>query len=138
MGDLTRPGTLPAAAFDCIILVQTLQYIFDIPAAVASLFRSLKAGGVLLLTVPSVRSHVDGQAWGVTWYWWFTSAAIRRLLETSFRSDDLTVEIYGNIFVGTAFHYGLALEELRPSDLDASDPEFPVIVAARAIKQSDP
>lgn len=134
VGDLTQPTILPETAFDCIVLTQTLQYIFDIRAAIATLFRALKPGGILLLTVPSVRSQVDGRAWGATWYWWFTPAAMRRLLEGSFQPDAVTIDTYGNIFVATAFHFGIALEEVEPSELDESDPEFPVIVAARAIK----
>ena len=55
VGDLTQSDTLPEAVFDCIVLTQTLQYIFDIRAAVATLFRALKPGGVLLLTVNSVK-----------------------------------------------------------------------------------
>jgi hypothetical protein len=99
------------------------------------LFRALKAGGTLLLTVPSGGGQTDGDAWGATWYWWFTSAAIRRLLEESFERDTLTVDTYGNIFVATAFHFGVAREEVKPAELDASDKNFPVIVAARAVKQ---
>ena len=137
VGDLTRPDTLPEAAFDCIVLTQTLQYLFEPHAAVAALFRALKPGGILLLTVPASGSQVDGSTWGATWYWWFTSAAVRRLLEKSFQPNAVTVNTYGNIFVATAFHFGVVLEELRPRDLNQSDPEFPVIVAARAIKRVD-
>lgn len=134
VGDLTQPDALTEGAFDCIIFTQTLQYIFRPEAAVATLFRALKPGGVLLLTVPSVKSQIDGSAWGATWYWWFTPAAIRRLLEESFQSEAVAVDAFGNILVATAFHFGLALEELKAGELDASDPEFAVIVAGRAIK----
>jgi SAM-dependent methyltransferase len=137
VGDLTHPDTLPEGAFDCIIFTQTLQYIFQPGAAVAALARALKPGGVLLLTVPSVKSQIDGQAWGATWYWWFTSAAIRRLLEQSFRPDSVTVDAFGNILVTTAFHFGLALEELKPDELESSDPGFAVIVTGRAVKLRD-
>ena len=137
IGDLARSDTLPEFAFDCIILTQTLQYIFDLRAAIATLFRALRPGGILLLTVPSLRSQVDGRAWGSTWYWWFTSAAIRHLLEELFSPEAVTVDTFGNIFVATAFHFGIALEELKPVEIDLSDLEFPVIVAARAIKQKD-
>ena len=135
VGDLTQSATLPKSAFDCIVLTQTLQYVFDIHAAIATLFRALKPGGVLLLTVPSFRSQVDGRAWGATWYWWFTSAAIRRLLEELFRPEAVTVDTFGNIFVATAFHFGIALEELTHRELGHSDSEFPVVVVARAVKQ---
>ena len=134
VGDLADPSTLPAATFDCIILTQTLQYIFDLRAAITSLFRALKPGGILLLTVPSAGSQVDGPAWGATWYWWFTSPAIGRLLEGCFDPMAVSVETFGNVFVATAFHFGVALEELKPAELDVSDSQFPVIVAGRAVK----
>lgn len=137
VGDLTQPGVLPEAIFDCIVLTQTLQYIFDVRAAVAALYRALKPGGVLLVTAPSVKSQIDGSQWGATWYWWFTAAALRRLLEESFKPEAVTVEAYGNIFTATAFHYGVALEELKPAELAVSDPDFPVIVAARAIRRQE-
>lgn len=134
VGDIAQSDVLPEATFDCIVLTQTLQYIFEPHAAIATMFRALKPGGVLLLTVPSVKSRTDGPAWGATWYWWFTSAAIKRLLEGSFQRDAIAVQTYGNLFVATAFHFGVALEELRRDELEASDPDFPVIVGARAIK----
>jgi SAM-dependent methyltransferase len=137
IGDLANASVLPEAVFDCIILTQTLQYVFEPRAAIATVFRALKPGGVLLLTVPSVRSQTDGTAWGATWYWWFTSAAIRRLLEEFFAPEAITVNSYGNIFVATAFHFGVALEELRSNELEKADPMFPVIVAARATKRRD-
>jgi SAM-dependent methyltransferase len=137
VGDLAKTDTLPEGIFDCIILTQTLQYIFRPDAAIATLFRALKPGGVLLLTVPSVKSQIDGSAWGATWYWWFTSAAVRRLLEESFHHDAVTVDAFGNILVATAFHFGLALEELKPAELDFSDPQFAIIATGRAVKLED-
>ena len=35
VGDLTQPGVLPEDAFDCIVITQTLQFIFDLPQAAA-------------------------------------------------------------------------------------------------------
>jgi hypothetical protein len=71
------------------------------------------------------------------WYWSFTGPALCQLLEDRFDRDAVSVEVYGNIFVATAFLYGLALEELEVSVLDVNDAKYPVIVAARAIKQKD-
>jgi Methyltransferase domain len=134
VGDLADPRTLPATTYDCIILTQTLQYIYDFRAAIASLFHALKPGGVLLLTVPSAGGQVDGSAWGATWYWWFTSPAISRLLGEYFNPMAVSVETSGNVFAATAFHFGVALEELKPSELSVSDSQFPIIVAGRAVK----
>jgi hypothetical protein len=48
----------------------------------------------------------------------------------------VSVEARGNVFAATAFLYGVALEELASSDLEADDSSYPVIVAARAVKRN--
>ena len=133
IGDLARLDVLPPAAFDCIVLTQTLHLVFDMRAAIATLHHALKPGGVLLLTTPGI-SPVDRGEWGKNWFWSLTGAAVRSLLEEQFQPDHVAVEAHGNVFAATAFLYGLALEELERSDLDVSDAAFPVIVAARAMK----
>jgi SAM-dependent methyltransferase len=130
VGDLSRPDVLPEAVFDCILLTQTLQYLYDLRAAVATLHHALKPGGVLLLTAPGI-SKVDRQ-WGH--YWLFTSLAARHLLEERFSPDAVTVEAHGNVFAATAFLYGVAVEEIERADLDVDDDMYPVTVAARAVK----
>jgi SAM-dependent methyltransferase len=134
VGDLTHSNVIPEATFDCIVLTQALQYIFDLRAAVTTLNRALKPGGVLLVTVPGV-TKMEEALW--PWYWAFTKTALRRLLADQFGDDAVSVEAHGNIFAATAFLYGIALEELNLSDLNAVDPGYPVIVAARAIKRKD-
>src|SRR5919106_1942688 len=37
LGDLTRADHIPSDAFDCVILTQTLQVIYDLPAALRTL-----------------------------------------------------------------------------------------------------
>ena len=134
VGDLTHSNVIPEATFDCIIFTQALQYIFDLRAAVTTLNRALKPGGVLLVTVPGL-TKMEEKLW--PWYWAFTEAALRRLLADQFGEDAVSVEVHGNIFAATAFLYGIALEELDVSDLNANDSAYPVTVAARAIKRKD-
>jgi SAM-dependent methyltransferase len=134
VGDLVQPGSLPEAVFDCIILTQALQFIYDVRAAVTSLYHALKPGAVLLVTVPGV-TKMEDKLW--PWYWAFTAAALRRVLAEQFGEDAVTVEAHGNIFAATAFLYGIALEELDVSDLNADDYTYPVIVTARAVKRND-
>lgn len=133
VGDLTHSNALSEATFDCIVLTQTLQFIFDVRAAVATSYRALKPGGVLLVTMPGLTKMHD--RW--SWYWTFTPAAVSRLLEEQFGHDAVSVETHGNIFSATAFLYGIAMEELNASDLTVNDENYPVIVAARAIKRKD-
>ena len=53
-GDLTQPGVLPENAFGCIVLTQTLHFIFELDHAIERLHAALKPGGTLLLTVPEL------------------------------------------------------------------------------------
>jgi len=133
ISDLQKGDNLPSDAFDCVILTQTLHLLFDMPAAVATLHRILKPGGVLLVTVPGV-SSVDSGEWGGTWMWSLTAASLGRLLVQSFAENDITVTAYGNVLTAVAFLHGLAEDELRPQDYDVTDPHYPVIVAGRAKK----
>jgi glycosyltransferase involved in cell wall biosynthesis/SAM-dependent methyltransferase len=137
VGDLAQADALPEAVFECIVLTQVLHFLYDLRAGIATLYRALKPGGVLLLTMPGI-TQVDSGPSGSNLAWSVTGAAARRLLEEQFRPDAVTVEAHGNVFAATAFLYGLAIEELDRADLDADDANYPVIVAARAIKTMDP
>ena len=52
VADLSRAPEIADATYDCVILTQTLQYIFDIRGAIATVHRILRPGGVALATVP--------------------------------------------------------------------------------------
>ncbi len=134
VGDLAHGEHLPSEAFDCIVLTQTLHLVFDLHAATATLHRILKPRGVLLMTVPGV-SSVDRGDWGTSWYWSLTAAALKRLLEERFPGSGLAVTTYGNVLTAVAFLHGLAVEDLRPQDFEKTDAHYPVIVAARAVKE---
>jgi glycosyltransferase involved in cell wall biosynthesis/SAM-dependent methyltransferase len=134
VSDLAEGHNLPSGAFDCILLTQTLQYVFDVHKGVLTLHRMLKPGGILLLTVPGVTS-IDRGEWGASWYWSLSPAALSRLLAGKFGEGNVSVTSYGNVLAAVAFLHGLAESELRPAELDAHDPRYPVIVAARAVKR---
>jgi glycosyltransferase involved in cell wall biosynthesis len=137
VGDLTRPDVLPAETFDCIVLTQTLHLIFDMRAAVATLHRALKPGGILLLTTPGI-SQVDRGEWRYTWCWSLTTVSARRLLEERFQADAIAVHAQGNVFAATCFLHGLAVEEVTPGELDPHDVSYPVIVTCHATKTDTP
>jgi len=133
VGDLAEGENIPSDTFDCIVLTQTLHLLFEVEGAVATLWRILKPGGILLVTVPWV-SPIDRGEWGDSWYWSLTPAGLRRLLSDRFGAGNVDVTNYGNVYAATAFLYGLAEHELKAEDLDVHDPHCPVIVAGRACK----
>src|SRR5678815_5493895 len=47
-------AALPPAAFDCMIVTQTLLFVFDVRRALSNLRDALAPGGVLLVTVPGI------------------------------------------------------------------------------------
>lgn len=137
IGDLESGQGIPQASFDCMILTQTFPFIYDVSAAVANCYAALKPDGVLLVTCPGISqiSRYDMDRWGD--YWRFTSLSARRLLETVFVEENMTVRTYGNVLVACAFLQGLAAEELTSEELDYHDPDYEVLITVRAVKPAE-
>ncbi|MUL38742.1 glycosyltransferase [Gloeocapsopsis dulcis] len=131
--DLTCAEHIPSDTFDCFILTQTLHLIYDVRAALKTLYRILKPGGVVLATFPGI-SQISNDEWGDSWYWSFTSLSAQRLFEEVFSSANVKVETHGNVLAATAFLQGLATEELRQEELDYRDRSYEVIITVRAMK----
>jgi SAM-dependent methyltransferase len=134
LGDLTNADHIPSNSFDCVILTQTLQAIYDVRAAIATVHRILKPGGVVLATVPGISkiSRYDMDRWG--YYWSFTTASMRYLFTELFPAAKVEVEAHGNVLVAIAFLHGLASSELRARELEARDPDFEVLITIRGVK----
>ncbi len=135
--DLAAADHLPDATFDCIICTQTLQFIYDLSAAAATLHRILRPGGVLLLTVPGISqiSRYDMDRWGD--YWRFTTASVSRLLGDAFGPAWVAVAAHGNVLVAADFLRGYAAQELAPRALAYHDPDYQLLVIARAVKADE-
>ncbi len=134
VADLTRADHVPADAFDCIVLTQTLQHIYDVKAAICTLHRILRPGGVLLATVPGISqiSRFDMDRWGD--FWRFTTLSAARLFGEAFPAANLRIESHGNVRVAVAFLHGLAVHEVDRGVLDADDPDYQVLITIRAEK----
>jgi SAM-dependent methyltransferase len=129
VGDLTLPESLPERRYDCFVLTQTLQFTFDVAAAVRSVARVLRPSGVALVTLPSV-SKIAPSAGVDRDFWRFTSASSRELFRQRF--EEVDVRAYGNVLTCAAFLYGFATEELTQRELDEHDVLFPMLIAVRA------
>jgi hypothetical protein len=117
-----------------VILTQTLQFIYDVPSALRTVARIVKPGGAVLATVPGITpiSRYDLERWGC--FWAFTSLSVQRLFEAAFSAPGLSIDARGNVLAASAFLYGMAAEELEPQELDACDPDYPVVVTVRAVR----
>ena len=132
VADLCAADAVPSDEFDCIVLTQTLQFTFDVAAAIGHVHRMLRPGGVLLSTVPSI-IKTDRVLMNQD-YWRFTMPTCRRLFGDLFGADHVEVNSYGNVLTAVAFLMGMAQEELSLAELDTRDDRFPVVISVRAVK----
>ncbi|MCX8509329.1 MAG: methyltransferase domain-containing protein [Rhodobacteraceae bacterium] len=135
VADLTDAPHIPDNSFDCIIITQTLQMIFEVDKAIATLARILRPGGVVLCTSHGMtrvarREGVDD--WGE--YWHFTTQSKRRLFHAHFPRENVTVSTVGNVFTCICNLHGLAASEIDQTELDMHDPNFEMLVLVRAVK----
>jgi SAM-dependent methyltransferase len=136
VADLTVHNHIPSDTFDCIILTQTLQFIYQTRAAIRTLYRILKPGGVLLATIPGISqiSRYDMDRWGE--YWRFTTLSVRKLAEEEFPTSNIEVTSHGNVLIANAYLYGLTVEDFSPSQLNYQDPDYEMLITVRAVKPS--
>ena len=131
IADLAAADGVPSDSYDCFILTQVLQHVFDTPAVIAHAHRILKPGGVLLVTVPSV-SRLDAHN---PEYWRFTTLSCRALFGDAFGMDRVEVTSHGNVLTAIGFLAGMAHEELTRRELDLDDERYPLLITVRAAKR---
>lgn len=134
VGDLSTGEGIPSEFVDCAILTQTLPFIYDCQAAVKTMHRMLRPGGVVLATVCGISqiSRYDMDRWGD--YWRFTTLSAERLFGDVFGVEQVQVVSYGNVVTALAFLQGLSHEELSPEQLDPVDPDYQLSICIRARK----
>ena len=130
IADLSAADGIASEQFDCFVLTQTLQFIYDLRAAIQHAYRILRPNGVLLVTAPGI-SPLDRR---LADYWHLTTASCSALFGEVFGAQNVTVHSYGNMLAAIAFLTGMARQELSESELDVDDRRFPVIIAVRAVK----
>jgi SAM-dependent methyltransferase len=131
ISDLQDLKEIASETVDCVILTQTLQFIYDLQAALASVHRVLKPGGRLIVTLPGI-CPLGPDVWPI--YWSFTPWSAQKLVEDAFPGGDVSVETYGNVLSAMAFLHGLALEEMDAEKLDVQDRRYPVTIGVHAVK----
>jgi len=134
VGDLATGQGIPLEAFDCMILTQTLPFVYDMKGVIDNSHRALRSNGVLLATFPGISqiSRYDMDRWGD--YWRFTTLSAKRLFEAVFPPENVTIASHGNVLASIAFLHGLAVEDLRRKELDYNDLDYPITITVRAVK----
>jgi len=135
VGDLATGQRLPRGAYDCFVMTQTLQVIYDVSGAVRGTRDVLATNGVLLATVPGISqiSREDRRDWGD--WWRFTSDSMRRLFGDAYGAENVEVEAHGNVLSAACFLYGFAAEELSEAELAYRDHDFEMLMTIRAVKR---
>ena len=134
VGDLVTGKGLSDEQFDCIILTQTLPFIYDLHSALGNLRRILKPNGVILATLSGISqiSRFDMDRWGD--YWRFTGLSSRKVFSEFFPIENIVIKEYGNALAATAFIQGIVAEELEKEELDYYDQDYPVSICVKVLK----
>ncbi len=128
--DLATADQVPSEKYDCFILTETLQFVFDLESAIAHAHRILKPNGILLVSVPCVQPRDDELA--AFDHWRFTILGCEKLFAKAFGSENVSVEGYGNYAASVGMLSGLAVEELPSEALTLHDGKYTTGVFVRA------
>lgn len=135
--DLARADEIPAGSYDCFILTQTLNVIYEVRSALMHAVRILKPGGTLLATVSAV-NRISAEDGGLDEdYWRFTSGSIRKVTGEIPGATGLRIQGFGNVLACCAFLYGVPAEAIEPDRLDYVDPYFPVVYAFSVVASGE-
>ena len=124
---------LPANAYDCVLLPNTLHHLRNVPQSLRQMLRALKPGGVLLAAacafVPLIPDGPD--------YWRLSEQGWREVIMPVLRDHEVEIEARGNCLAAVAALMGIAVEELTAAELDDYDPRYPVLVTLFCRKSCD-
>jgi hypothetical protein len=130
--DLARSeGIVPSAAYDCLLLPNSLQHLRDLDACLRNALRVVRPGGVILASaaglVPLTGDTGD--------YWRLSPDGWREKTAAAWPDADVEVAGHGNCLSAMAAQLGLALEELSRAELDVHDPRYPVLTTVLCRKR---
>jgi SAM-dependent methyltransferase len=114
---------LPSAAFDCVLLPNTLQHLRELDLCLGQLRRIVRPGGSILASAAGLLPLTGD----VPDLWRFSPDGWREQLTRAWPDADVSVAGHGNCLASVASQLGLALEELTDAELDVNDPRFPVL-----------
>jgi hypothetical protein len=132
--DLQTGDGVPREAFDCFICTQTISITYDVAGSLDTAYAALAPGGVLLLTAPGISHQAEPDGELFPDHWRFTWRAVARLLGERFGEDNVEVFAEGTVAACAAFLYGIPADQLDPALLDPHDPDYEMVICARAVR----
>lgn len=133
IADIAKADHVSSDSYDCIILTETLQYVFDLIGAAKHCHRILKPGGVMLVSVPSI-SPVDAELAEID-CWRFNTNACWQLFSPVFGERNVEVKSYGNFATSISGLSGVAMEEVPKECLEKTDPIYTQGILVRVVKR---
>ena len=129
-GNLETGSGIEENSMDCIILTQTVSFIYECKNVISNIYKMLRKGGNALITTGGISqiSRYDMDCWGH--FWSFTTASLKRLIEESEFGANYEMTVYGNVKTACALLYGISAEELWERELIYSDEDYPVSICA--------
>lgn len=136
--DLGKPKDVPSEVADCIILTQTVNFIFKDQNVIESIYKLLKPGGACLITLAGITqiSLYDMKRWGD--YWRYTSKSCEKLISKKFDIDNFEIKSFGNVLTACSILQGISAEELTVKELNYHDPAYEVTICCIARKPNYP
>jgi SAM-dependent methyltransferase len=123
VGDLSDPGWVPEAAFDCVVAPGTLQYVKDPIVGLTSLWNAVAPGGTLLVSLPAIHKG-DEHRVVPTDSWRLQRPGVVTWLELAKVEGDIEIVGYGNVLACVAALMQISAEEMDPADLAYRDPNY--------------
>jgi SAM-dependent methyltransferase len=133
-GDLQTGEGVPRETYDCFVCTQTISITYDVAGSIRTAYSALAPGGVLLLTVPGISHQAEPDGELFPDHWRFTWRAVHRLLAERFGPEQVEVHAEGTVAACAAFLYGLPVNEVDAAHLDPHDPDYEMVICARAVK----
>lgn len=126
IADIQNMPHVESEKFDTIICTQVLEHVPNPFDAIDEIYRVLRPGGVLLITVPFLNNyHMEPND-----YWRFTEYGLKNLLK---KFTSVAVSSHGSTFHHVAATLGFRASEVDLNILERTGaPKFPVIVSAIA------
>lgn len=134
-GNLETGEGIEEQAFDAAIITQTLMLTYNLDNVASNIYKLLKPKGCALITVSGISqiSRYDEINWGS--YWGFHRSTLINLFAKYFKKENIEIAVYGNVKTATALLYGITAEELGEDAYAYDDPQYPVIIGVKLIKE---